>query len=403
MDSFDMVLPTDINEGNLTSNVPMYSAPEWEVDIVYDRDEYMFYDGDFYQANRRNSKSSSPPNFANWDLVTNEVLVKPWKPGETYDAGDLVAINYANGEWALNKLDAARIYISTTDNNTGNDPELGGPEWLFNSDVYMRANSNTLLTGGTVKGAKVVWDKSVYECLISNTPLANGGWMVFGPTNRWAMFDDQTGTQTTQYGEFWFTVDASGWVDQLSLLNINASNIHVTVKDDNDVIVFDEDIPLVSTENVKSIYEYFFSPIRTLSDVYIDIPATFKPTVTVTVTSQPAAIGHVVMGQLKRFGLTLSGAEIGIDDFSRKVRDDFGGYTIVERPFVRRGQFDVLLANEEVDYIYETLSNIRATPALFIASQRFTSLYYFGLARSWGIRFDTKCNSILRIEVEGLS
>jgi len=94
---------------------------------------------------------------------------------------------------------------------------------------------------------------------------------------------------------------------------------------------------------------------------------------------------------------------IGITDFSRRVTDDFGVTTVVERGFSRRMSVKLGVPIGDVDALQRRLATLRATPALWIADDRFASLSMRGFYKDFDLDLATPAVSYCTLTVEGLA
>ena len=94
---------------------------------------------------------------------------------------------------------------------------------------------------------------------------------------------------------------------------------------------------------------------------------------------------------------------IGITDFSRRVTDDFGVTTVVERGFSRRMSVKLGVQFDAVDALQRRLANLRATPALWVADDRFASLSLRGFYKDFALDLATQPLSYCTLTVEGLA
>jgi hypothetical protein len=94
---------------------------------------------------------------------------------------------------------------------------------------------------------------------------------------------------------------------------------------------------------------------------------------------------------------------IGITDFSRRVTDDFGVTTVVERGFSRRMSVKLGVPIGDVDALQRRLATLRATPALWVADDRFASLSMRGFYKDFDLDLATPAVSYCTLTVEGLA
>jgi hypothetical protein len=252
-------------------------------------------------------------------------------------------------------------------------------------------------------------DHHEYESLqASNTghALSDAAWWLdLGFNRRWRMFDLSNSSQSTAADEIDVEIDVTGRANAVSLLNIAADTAQI-IATTVDGEIYNETFDLVSDSGVNNWYDYFFEPIVRVGDLVItDLPVNANPTVQVilTATGSTVRIGTLIVGQSILLGATVYGARIGIQDYSRKVADEFGNWTIVERPFAKRATYKVIMDNAKVDAAAAFLASIRATPCVFRGTGPYTSLYVFGFFKDWNITITHPSNSECNLDIEGLT
>lgn len=102
-------------------------------------------------------------------------------------------------------------------------------------------------------------------------------------------------------------------------------------------------------------------------------------------------------------GATESTPTIGITDYSRRVTDDFGVTTVVERGFSRRMSVRMALPFDEVDGIQRLLADLRATSALWIADDDIAWLQPTGFYKDFEVDLNVPPLSFCTLTVEGLA
>lgn len=263
-------------------------------------------------------------------------------------------------------------------------------------------------------GNRVVHDLSIFQSLSASnigqnpdtSPLA---WVRIGPSNRWAMFDQEVQTQTIGAGVL-TAVFSTGGIDALFIGNALAASVTVTVRDGLGGAIVYQQTQTMAGLVVGNWFEYFyFDPfvLRTQA-VFADIPPVPAAHVTLALDGggATAACGIVSFGRVYHVGSTASGARAGMIDFSRKTTDDFGTTTFVRRGFSKRMSANVLIEHGHVNRVQRLLYDLRATPAVWIANdgeaQIEEPLIQFGFVRDFGTDITyahlTHCN----LEIEGL-
>ena len=234
-------------------------------------------------------------------------------------------------------------------------------------------------------------------------------WLDLGPTNKWAMFDQTAGTVTSHPSEIDMTLTMSGRIDGLALFALKAvESAQVIISTDGDGTIYDETISLRATDGIGDYYSYCFEPIEQKQKLQLTtLPKYLNPTVRVILTgngTDPIECGTMATGPTKSLGTTLhDGADIGLADYSRKERDDFGNYSITERAFSDTGTFQTLLDNYEVDGVKSILAQYRATPAVYSATDLYNAALIYGFPKEWHVELTYAEQSILSIDFEGLT
>ena len=94
---------------------------------------------------------------------------------------------------------------------------------------------------------------------------------------------------------------------------------------------------------------------------------------------------------------------IGIIDRSRRVTDDYGVTTVVQRGFSRRMSVRLAVPFESLDAIQRQLAELRATSATWIADDRFGSLTVRGFYKEFEVDHAVAPLSYCTLTVEGLT
>jgi hypothetical protein len=107
--------------------------------------------------------------------------------------------------------------------------------------------------------------------------------------------------------------------------------------------------------------------------------------------------------RLITFDIGGTSADIGIIDYSRKETDQFGVTSVVERAWAKRMTARVVMDTEQIDDIYRTLAQLRATPVLWIGSEGFESLSVYGFYKEFSIDLAYPTVSYCSLTIEGLT
>jgi peptidoglycan hydrolase CwlO-like protein len=106
--------------------------------------------------------------------------------------------------------------------------------------------------------------------------------------------------------------------------------------------------------------------------------------------------------EIVELGTTETAPTIGIIDYSRRVTDDFGTTTVVERGFARRLSVRLSVPFDGVDALQRRLASLRATSALWVADERYASLAVQGFYKDFSLDLNVPPVSFCTLTVEGL-
>ena len=261
-------------------------------------------------------------------------------------------------------------------------------------------------------GDRRIYGHVIYEALTSNAnkqPDTNPlDWLNVGATNRWKMFDAKVGTQSTATTSMTVVI-TPGSANAVALVNVDAAYADIVMTDPLAGVVYSRTIRLSSTITSSDWYSYFTDPItaRTVFTV-TNLPLYPNASISITVRKEigeTVALGSLVVGMVRQWGIRpsiLTGATTGIQDYSRKERDQFGNFLIVERAFAKRARWGIILTHREIDAFQSRMAAIRAKPAVFIGSDRLDSTVIYGFYRDFSVVISSSRHAECSIELEGL-
>lgn len=287
---------------------------------------------------------------------------------------------------------------------------------LSSSDIpendYAEYNPATAYVQGDRVIVTDVGIHRIYEALTSTTgqyPPDNStgdtpAWLDLGATNRWKMFDGKTSTLTTTAdSDIVVTLSPGTVVDSLSLFSLNATSVQVVMTDPVDGIVYDKTISLIGDSGINNWYMYFFEPIDYTTDIaLLDMPAYATADITITITGTNASCGLLVLGLQYEIGDTVWGTGVGITDYSRKEVDAFGNFTVVQRRFSKRTDYDITIDTPRVGNVQRILAQYRTTPVVWVGNPDFPETVLYGYYRDFDIVLSNVSVSDCSLTVEGL-
>jgi len=276
-------------------------------------------------------------------------------------------------------------------------------------EAYAAYNAGTTYA----KDAIVDFGTFLYQSLVnSNTgnqpDTSPTFWVLIGPDNTHAMFDDQVSTATTSTTPL-TVVLSPGYMNSLALLGLVGNQVVINVTDGaGGPNVYSKTISLDGTF-IYDWYMYFFEPYVQVGEVVLtDIPPYVNARLTMTLsrTSGTVSIGQLVFGTFYDLGETeYGGATAGIIDYSRKETDEFGVTAFVRRAFSKRMSLRMMLDTTQINKVQRVLSDLRATPAVWIGADGddFLPLVVYGFYRDFSIDVAYPTKSYCSLEVEGLT
>lgn len=276
-------------------------------------------------------------------------------------------------------------------------PENDRPAWVSTTDYAV--------------GAEVTRGHRIWEALIANKgvdPLTQSvvspTWLDTGATNRWRMFDDKVGSVTEAQQSITVTIRPGEVVNSLGMFNLLARSVTVGMVDPIDGSVYSRKVEMVNT-GVEDWYDYFLTPFERSTDFVItEVPSYGTADLQITIENPGAQVlvGHIALGTLFDLGVAQYGTSVGITDYSRKERDEFGEPIIVERAFSKRAEFDVAVETKRVSRLQRVLASIRAKPVVWIGERSIEATVLFGFFKDFNISISGPEYSDATITVEGL-
>jgi hypothetical protein len=226
-------------------------------------------------------------------------------------------------------------------------------------------------------------------------------------TNRWKVFDTSNSTQTTQANSISYRIKPGVAITSFAALNLsNALSIRVRLVDATYGTVYDKTTDLSAVQPEPEWWSWFFgarvSPELSFTS---DLPAYPTADLLIDLTGGAGlAVGVFLFGQARQIGLGVNlGANVGIQDYSRKETNEFGDTVLVQRAFSKRASFDMLVEKADVDRTASFLTSLRAVPALYIGYSKYESTVVFGIYRDFQITISYATHSDCSIDLEGLT
>lgn len=303
-------------------------------------------------------------------------------------------------------------YIPTVDTPVTRAADIStGSGLLFTSatetyPVYSAATTYAL-------AALVTYQGSIYESLqasnLNKTPSTSPTWwLLIGPDNKHAMFDQQVSTATTA-GTNLTVVLATGTIDSFALINTNTDTVKLTVRDGVSGPIVYSDTQGLSGAVVTSWSDYFFIDplLKRTQIVFRNIPPYLNSHCTLEFfSSTTISVGSAVWGMITEIGMTQYGVSAGIVDYSIKDTDEFGTTRFVERAFSKRLSASVVVENYNLNRSQQLLYSLRAKPCVWIASDNPVyeeALVVYGFYKDFSTDISYPSYCLCSLEIESLS
>jgi hypothetical protein len=257
----------------------------------------------------------------------------------------------------------------------------------------------------------------IYICIQAHTasggaqsPTATGSlfWTVQRSTNKFKAFDQFIGDPTTRADSAAWTINISDVVNSVALFGLSAATVQVVMLDTDGIERYNETIILDDNTGVVDWFTYWFSPVvRRTNVVLTDLPpyADASVTVTVTDTGNTVLVGQLIVGLFETLGsTTMDQVDLGIDDFSRKERDVFGRFSIIERNFADTMALTFVTDTSRLGYIKNRLAGRRSLPTVYAVDTQYLQNEYviYGFFPTMQPLARHAEVSEIRIELEGL-
>lgn len=258
----------------------------------------------------------------------------------------------------------------------------------------------------------------IYECLTAgvnadlpevSAALATGArWLDTGPTNKYAILDEQINTKTSATTQLTYVIAPTACT-AVALFGIEgAYSATVTVRDGlAGAVVFSKTQALDATV-ITDWFEYFFELSVPKPDLIVtNIPPYHNAHVTVTLTATSGTTvkcGVFLAGFTYDLGTTNYGASAGIIDYSKKDTDEFGNTTFVRRAYSKRLSAKLDVPNSKLNKIQYVLAELRATPSAWMGTNEFgyDPLTVYGFYKDFSIEVQYADWSTCSLEIEGL-
>lgn len=209
-------------------------------------------------------------------------------------------------------------------------------------------------------------------------------WVKIGQINRWRMFNGALYQQTEQAGgPLTVSIDYTGIVNAIAVLNVVATEADVTMTDSVDGVVYNRVVSLIGYDMIVDWYAWFFGAVSEYTEfVLTDLPTYLNANITLTLSAGATgdvSCGGFVIGEQKDLGETLSNFSVRNRYFSRRERSVWGDFLdVLSRPMAREATFSVLLNSSAVSSVLNIIGDRRDVPTVYIGGEDFRHSIVYG-------------------------
>lgn len=289
---------------------------------------------------------------------------------------------------------------------------------VFNSATHLVSSTATesvaLWSSSTTYAlnATARYGDSIYQSLVANNlnkqpNISSIEWVQISPTNRTAMFDSEISTVTTATNTLTVVLN-TGYINSIGMFGLVGDQVTITMTDGaGGPTVYTKTISLDGTV-ISDWYQYFYEPTLQLSELVVtDVPPYLNAMVTVTITgTSTVKVGILSFGTSYDLGDTQFDPQLGIIDYSKKETNiNTGVTTFVKRNFSKRLSANVMLDNGQINKVVSVLSDLRATPCIWIPtdSSTYSALLIYGFYKDFSVSIPYPSKSLCSLEIEGLT
>lgn len=217
----------------------------------------------------------------------------------------------------------------------------------------------------------------VYQCLTATSQDPEEGatedstatWIVVGPTNKWAMFDNLQNTKTINDTDFTVTLNPITYVNTLAVLGFSGvSSVRVEVDDSGGTTIYDKTFTASDFSAIYDHYTYVFYQIVALKKLIVeDLPPLPNTTIRVTFSGSDMQVGELAFGFAVNIGtLVANGTKSDRFRYREQQYNEFGYPTGAAPVVVELNTYDVLVPKLTNPSIQKLLDGLTGKNTLWV-------------------------------------
>jgi len=212
--------------------------------------------------------------------------------------------------------------------------------------------------------------QSVIGSNVGNSPAATGStsWVEVMKTRTWRPFDQSLSDPVTNSGTIQYLIEPDTLVRAVGLVGADALYATAKIKTSGGSTLAEQTIYLADySEMVDALSMVTIEPGYREKVIFDEVICTSGNRVEITIGdgSGNPVVSEITMGDVVTVAQPLSGAEIGIDDYSDFTEDAWGGVTITEKGYRDFTDLPLYVQSGDVARIRRKLAGLRAKFALY--------------------------------------
>ena len=234
-------------------------------------------------------------------------------------------------------------------------------------------------------------------------------WVLYGPTNYYAMLDGETSTRTIGGETLIFELSNERY-DSFALIGLAATSVTIELLDiTTEDVIYTNSFDLLDRTDRVDAYTHYFLPIDLRDNVYDDniyLIGNTKLKATITNTGSLAECGRLVFGSGFFVGDTQYGANLTQEMYSIQSVDVFGKDTLIKRGSANIDTHTVSIPTNKIPSLRKQAKVLEAIPILFVMDEseesELQNLLNFGYFRTFSMLLSNPKISIINLTIKGI-
>jgi hypothetical protein len=322
--------------------------------------------------------------------------------GTAYGAGVTAATGTVGG--------VITVWKSLQAANTGHSP-ASSPTWWQNigTTYAVYDPTHTYALGDRVIDpvAHLVYESEITGPNMGQSVTNGTAWLLVGPTNKWAAFDDLRNTQVEAPVDIVQRIQLTDRVSSIAVIGLDARTVTIT-QTVGGVVKYTVTANL-SKRKSRSWKEWYFAPFSSRTSVqYFDLPPYRDAIITVTVAKPGPgrrAVGGIVIGNSVYIGDAQYEATSDHLNFSNVERDKFGNLKLDPERSVPKVDLTIWFDKSLTSQILKLREQLNGRPAIWSGLDDFTldyfePLFIFGIHKEFSLNLKGFDYGVITLQVE---